>query len=338
MTGPRMRWRGLRHAPWLCVLASPLNGVAQIPSPEPTPRVVEVRAEPARPAFGEVFRLWVTLRIPAGHLVFLGDTLLPSDAVESVAPARWRALAGPGDSLDVEAAHAVLGFREGSVELPRVEVWLRRDPDRLTPATDRLRPVGELGSDPTARAQRHLVRLGTASLVPLLPPGDSTVDTPLRPPADVLGSDWNAWLVAAAALLALGIVAVARWLRGREWERDPPGPQTAHAPTGREALEELDRILAEGWHASGRTPDFYRASTEVLRGFAHRADPAWGPWLTSHELLRSIEASAHPGVLPRLRAAVSTAENVKFGRLRPPEEDARRDWQAIRDWIEARND
>src|SRR5262245_37188341 len=83
-------------------------------------QLLEVRAEPKPPPFGEAFALHLTLRVPPAVLVFLPDTLVPSAAVQSVGRGTW-VEPGPGDSLRIHATYPVIGFREGRVKLPAID-------------------------------------------------------------------------------------------------------------------------------------------------------------------------------------------------------------------------
>jgi hypothetical protein len=102
-----------------------------------------------------------------------------------------------------------------------------------------------------------------------------------------------------------------------------------------EALRELERLLALGWHQDGRIDEFYDATTRVLRQLSEREEPDWKLALTSSELVSRIEGRFGAGLVEKLRPAIWSAERVKFGTHRPTPGTAEQDWTVIRDWIRA---
>lgn len=316
-------------------LMPPASGLAQTATSTDGPRLVAVRTEPEEPSFGRAFDLRATLRIPPGFTAFLPDTLLPSAAIESLGPGRWTATPGPGDSVDIEAVYPVMGFRGGRSDLPALQTWMMADGASGGAAREAARSVRELGSDPSQGARFHLVRLGAVTVVPLLSADDSGATLEPRPAADVIGGVWNAWLLLAMALVAAAMIAGIRVLVWRRRSRGGPGLGGPHASPKDQALRELDRIRAEGWHKNGRIVEFYRSSTDALRRFAQQTEPSWGRALTSTEVLRRIEERWGWGGAESLVAAVTMAERVKFGGRRRDPDAAEADWEAIREWIEA---
>lgn len=162
----------------------------------------------------------------------------------------------------------------------------------------------------------------------------SASDLP-RPPADVVGGEWSAWLVAAAVvavlvLAGLGLLAYRRWSARRR--RDPRAPLPGRSARD-EALRELDRIRSLGWHRNGRVGDFYAASTDALRRFAEHLEPRWSTALTSRELMARMEARWGSQGTGALASTVERAEWVKFGGERPSPDDAEADWRRIREWV-----
>jgi len=106
-----------------------------------------------------------------------------------------------------------------------------------------------------------------------------------------------------------------------------------------EALRELERIRALGWHTNGRVADFYEATTGVLRHYAERRDPSeLRTALTSSELLRSLRERWGPQAVEPIGPTVWTAECVKFGGRRPGADAAESDWTRVRDWVASEPD
>lgn len=322
----------LRHLAWLLVAlpATALTARESGAQTVPAPRVAEVTTAPEAPAFGETFRIDVTLRVPPGTSVQMPDTLLTAEEARGVGAGEWRPEPADGDSLDIVASYPAIAFLSGPVVLPAIEVKLR-SADGLA--------VLVLPSDRSATAapaESRILSLGAVQIAPYAPmesPDSGDVFFP-RPAADVLGGDWSTGFRLALTLTLLVAVAVAGSAARRAWAgRGVARAGRVRGRTAREeALRDLERIRAEGAHRDGRIDEFYDATTAVLRTFASRVDPAWVPALTSGELITRIAGRWGTGAAP-LRPVIRTAEQVKFGYLRPSADDAEADWCVVRDWI-----
>jgi hypothetical protein len=153
-----------------------------------------------------------------------------------------------------------------------------------------------------------------------------------RPPADVLGGEFSPWLIAAVLVGVLALVALGWILLSGGWSA--PAEASIHGGSPRaEALHELERVLALGWHTDGRVDEFYDATTNVLRRLSEQEEPDWSRALTSSELVARIEGRWGAGAVTRLRPTVWSAERVKFGTDRPDAAAAEHDWTVVRDWI-----
>ena len=304
-------------------------------APSPPVRLVSFLADPREPEFGAVYQLTLTVRAAPETVVFFPDTLIPSDVSFSADAATWTTEPGPADSLDIRATFPVMSFGGGGVWLPFLELWTEPAPARERAGA---RPASALDAEPSARerVEGHLLTLGG---VPILPhSGLSSVDgAPApRPPADVMGGRWSPWALAAAWLSALAAAYLLWTLAGsrRNARRLVGLPIGFLASARADALHELDRIRAEGWHANGRVADFYDATTGVLRRFSASEEPEAPLALTSTELLGRLGdrwGADRAGVLTE---AIATAEGAKFGGHRPGAATAEGHWNAVRAWIE----
>jgi hypothetical protein len=322
----------LLHTALLVALLAPVSTTAQARSAEAgSARLVAFTNEPREPEFGEVFDLNVQVRVAPDVVAFLADTMAEATNSGSAGPGTWTVTPGPADSLDVRATYPIMGLLPGAVELPFVELWTRPAESGETPGVR-----AALDTDASARAapeyEHALLYLGgTFIMPPSAMVGDDAMLLP-RPPADVLGGDRSPWLVAAFVVLGLAGAALA-WLllAGRlgSGASAPPalGPRA-------EALKELDRIRALGWHTNGHVMDFYDATTGALRHYAERRDPAaWRTALTSTELVATLRERRGRAAVDPLEPAVWMAECVKFGAREPGPEAAETDWSSVRDWI-----
>jgi hypothetical protein len=297
-------------------------------------RLVAFTVDPQTPEFGEVFDLQLTIRIAPGVVAFLPDTLVSATASVSAGLGEWSEIAGPGDSVDVRASYPVMGFLNGRVDLPSLELWIRRVTD---PEMSGLRPASDLGDallDSAEGVQRTLIPVGAVQIAPLREMAEAGDALFPRPPADVLGGQWSIWLLSAigVTIIASTVLAWFLFLRWKPAKSATKGHVQVRSPRD-EALHELDRIRELGWHTEGRFVEFYEGSTAVLRGFSAQYEQEWGIALTSNELLAKLRERWGPSSVEVLASAVSIAEWVKFGRYRPEIDVAEGHWMMIRDWI-----
>lgn len=294
-------------------------------------RIVAFTNEPREPEFGEVFQLEVQVRVSPDVVVFLSDTMVDAASSVSAGPGSWTVTVGATDSLDIRATYPVMGFLPGGVELPFVEMWTRAAGPDETPgvrASVEL-PEAERASPDVERALLYLG--GVFVMPPSEMVGDDAILEP-RPPADVMGGDRSAWLVAAFVILGIAGAVVAWWVLRARLGAGTAGP--VELSPRDEALRELDRIRQLGWHTNGRVADFYDATTGVLRQYAEREKPSeWRTALTSTELLGRLRRRWGGEAIEPLGDTVWTAECVKFGGRRPDAEAAEVDWSRVRDWI-----
>ena len=299
-------------------------------------RLVAFTVEPQAPEFAEVFDLQVTVRIAPGIVAFLPDTLVPSGASVSAGSGGWTETAGPGDSVDVRATYPVMGFLNGRVELPSLELWTRPAADGEASGPRLASDLGETGPTSGAALRRIQISIGATEITPLREMAEAGDGLFPRPPADVLGGQWSLWFLSAVGLMTI-VLAVLAWLLISHWRltRDEASEGLGHRLSPRsEALRELERIRGLGLHTQGRFAEFYDATTGALRGFSEQYESAWGIALTSNELLVRLRDRWGRGSVDDLGSAVSIAEWAKFGRYRPEVEAAEGHWMTIRDWIE----
>mgnify|MGYP001074090215 CR=1 FL=1 len=321
-------WPVLVAAVLLALAARP--AAAQVPSPL---RVVTYRTVPDTVAVGQQFELQVTLRAGPDATVLIPDTLIAADGARSSGPGTWTPVPAPEDSVDIRAVYPLIALQQGLVPLPSIEVAVR---PRESSISERLGPLSSASPDDLVRQgfTIHEIPIGAVQIAEYAPLAESDSALVPRPAADVVGGQWSVWIIVGAVtaiLLVLG--AVIAWFTGL-WSRLAPslfGPRPLSPK--QEALRELDRIRALGWHRNGRMDDFYAASTDALRRYAGRLDPEWVPALTSRELLAQLEQRWGESRLEVLAEVIETAERVKFGRYRPDGDQAEADWSAIRDWI-----
>jgi hypothetical protein len=314
----------------VCALAAPHAAAhAQFQSAGPG-RLVAFTNEPREPEFGTVFELVLQLRLAPELVVFVPDTLLPAPDAFSAGRGTWTSAAGPADSFDVTATYPVIGVMNGGVELPTLELWTRPAGGEETGGP---RPASELAESRDGLGRTVIEIGGVLVNVPAGMAGREAAIEP-RPPADVLGGEWSVWLIGAVGVGAVAAVLLG-WIVVSGLQRAVAAAQIPKETPRADALAELERLLALGWHTDGRVDEFYDATTRVLRRLSERQEPDWTHALTSSELVARIEGRWGEGAVERLRPAVWSAERVKFGFERPGPETAEHDWGVVRDWIRA---
>lgn len=320
----------------LVALAAAGSVTAQAPSAQSgSARLVAFTPPNPDPELGEVFDLELRVRVAPGVVAFVADTMAEAANSVSAGAGTWTLEPGPADSVDVHATYPIMGLLPGAVELPFVELWTR-------PAASGEAPGIRSASEADAAAlqapgvEHALLYLGGVFIMPPSAMVGQDEEPLPRPPADVVGGERSPWLVGALVMVVLALALVAwQLLAGRAGR--PPLPVLL-SPRA-EALRELERIRALGWHANGRVADFYEATTGVLRHYAERRDPTrWRTALTSTELLRGLRERWGQKAVEPLGPTVWAAECVKFGGRRPGAEAAEEDWSRVRDWIAAEAD
>jgi hypothetical protein len=320
--------------------------------------VEEVSVSADTVTLGDRFSLHVSVRLAPGSVAFLPDSIL-GRGFEPFGRVEWEGAAESDGSVRVTATYPLIAFEVGDVEIPEFEVYAAE-------ATEAVRAGMATSGEPVGRFDTFVdnVRMAPSARMTAVPPSRIAVASVLhaedmeygivpRPVADVAGGDrdWPATLLAVLfGFTLLGVTGVS----ARDWaaSRIPPGEPP---PTAREqALEELDRLVAERLPESGRTRDFYFRTSEIARRFVESYEERWGPSWTGTELMDELTAYASgpthgrpahaPGTLDRLpdpgtvRSEVLAAETVKFGGVRPEADSASEHAARLRAWIAAAPD
>jgi hypothetical protein len=318
------------------VLVLPCSAVAAQDSMDP---FAELSADTVDVA--EVFELRVRVPVPAGSAVFFPDTLAATPDLESFAPAAWEADRAPGGGAVLTLVYPLIPFGSGGVSVPSFTIVV--GPAQLAAEGAGLPGGSRVGSwDDAPRASTAAIRrISSPDLSVRVRPVQSDADiiagASPRGPDDVLGPSWS-WptvgLLAlfSSTLVGAGVSATRASLarRTRAPAAAPGAPPTSEA-VRLAALAELDHLLASGPHTGDRIPVVYETSSGIVRGYVELLDSAWGPELTSTELMERLRAGA--GVSERFVDAMRVAERVKFGRLRPGSADTESYLRTLRDWL-----
>jgi hypothetical protein len=272
---------------------------------------VQASVEPKTVTVGDRFSSGLALTVPAG-------TRVAVDVVKDTAD-RWRAL----DSASVSPVDSAR--TRWLVVVPMVAWWPGPADSVTALATVRL-------TAPGGRTDSARVRLAFPTVRATLP-ADSTKWV-VRPPHDVWGAsrDWKrdglgaAFILAALALLAALVI----WLLRRRRRKRVPA-------TARErALAILDRARTSGFIEAGNWKAFYTLVSEALRGFAAETDPAWSTDLTSEEVIDAMRAKAvDADRLATLERLLDVSDLAKFARRGRDPDEARRDLDDARAWVES---
>ena len=280
----------------------------------------------------DVFELRVRVPVPPGTIVYFPDTLPTTTELESFAPVEWREGASGEGGATLALTYRLIPFGTGLIPVPELDAVLAPVGPDGPPAGAALTEIAggsfigawEDGRRRSGSGARRLsfsspsVRVTTVQTAT-----DNAAGVQPRGPDDVMGSGWS-WpnllllVLFGSVIVGAGVTAAQDWVRGRRVGTSTgPGaipPDVAR----REALAELERLLAEGPYTAERERGLYDSSSAIVRRYAAHLDPAWGPALTSSELMQSFASSRHPhagGDQEVLAVEMQRAERVKFGRL-----------------------
>ncbi|HEX6751908.1 MAG TPA: hypothetical protein VF092_31730 [Longimicrobium sp.] len=265
--------------------------------------------EPKTVTVGDRFSSGLAVSVAAGTRV---EIEAPKDSAD-----RWRVLGRATVSPRDSARTRYL------VVVPMV-AWVPGMPDT---ARTELRLTAPDGTVATVPVTLRLPRVRAT-----LP--DDTTKWRVRPPHDVWGPSHDWRMIAALALIALLLLAVIAWLaakliRARRKRRVP-------ATARQRALALLERARTSGFIEAGNWKAFYTLVAEALRGLAAALDARWSTDLTSEEVIAEMRAA---GVaedrVEALEHLLRVADLAKFARRGRAPDDARRDLDDARRWVES---
>ena len=306
----------------------------------------EARVSADTVTLGDAFVLEVRTRVAAGRTLFFPDTLPETGGVESLGIVRVDTRPAVADSTDVILEYPLIPFVVGIRSTPTFDVF-SGEAGPGAPVVGSWDDVVAAMSARTVRGEpydRVTVASRRVFVTTVLMLEDVVSGISPRPPADVVGGSWDLSsglpaLVLSILLIGLVSMGVRDWLdaraKGGAWE---PGPVETPDVWRERALEQLDGVLSEGLHQSGRPCEFYEGLSEVVRDYVERFDDGWDRSLTATELMRVVSATGawmDPG---GLSTAMGFAEVVKFGKARPSPEKAEDDWRVVQGWVDASQD
>ena len=329
--------------------------------------VQAVRVSPDTVELGDPFTLHATVYVPPGRELRVPAALLPEWGVESFRRVRTDVVEVGDGSLQVALEYDLIPFEIGLAATPQLEMTSgeaeavgervrvedvpagNADPveaaiTQNTQNTQSATVTGELAGA-AARPQDRLVIAGRRVFVtsPILL-DDIARGLQPRPPADVVGFNWNLPAALGASLLSLLLLGVVT-VQAREWlaaratvAARVQAPREAPEEWRERALAELDRLLARGHHRAGRLRDFYEDSGDVIRAYMAHFDPSWNRSRTATELMRDLAGAPGWPDLDALAGAMGRGEVAKFAASAARESGARaaeRDWETMRAWVHA---
>ncbi|NND83841.1 MAG: hypothetical protein HKN46_01695 [Acidimicrobiia bacterium] len=294
---------------------------------------------------GDRFDLHLQLRLGPDDVAFFPDSLA-APGVEPFDAVGWSAETSADGTRLLTVSYPLLAYQTGPVLVPDFDVFVA--PRSEAVQADYADSEDLVGSWDAFRAEP--ARVPSVRLLPV-PPRQVMVATVLglddittqitpRPPADLSGGnrDWLAtFLLAVFGVLLSGIAVSSTrdWMQYRS--RVPPPPP----PTPKEqALSVLGELEASGMHADGRLKEFYTGWSEAVRRYIESFQTAWGPAWTSTELMSDLQGPRRSVAVERsmgpegIAGVMRTAEEVKFGGLRPDPERALGHLRQAREWVE----
>lgn len=265
-----------------------LQGAAQAPAQTSAGGVQRgILVRPDTVTVGDPFEVLVRVRAPRGATIVFPEPpeAEPTSVIEPLDP---RAVTQTADSSFVEqtARYRLVAWDVGGLPIQLEDV------------------VVQIGG----RDQRVSLA-GTSVFVRSVLPADSAERVP-KPARDLFAPVrplWLYWLMAATALLLLGLFAWWYWRRRRRRALEGDDPLAA-------AEREFDRVEAMRLVEAGERGRHVALMVDVLRDYLAARYPAAARSLTSWELL-SVAARSLPHVpAARLETLLGEADLVKFAR------------------------
>lgn len=280
-------------------------------TPTPPPGfAMQPRVEPDTLTVGDRFATGVAVSVPAGTRVALE---IAKDSAD-----RWRVLGAINTTRDSVRSRWVLSAN--------MVAWQPGLPDSIS-ATLRL-------TSAEGRVSALPIKLAFPKVRAVLP--DDSTKWVVRPPHDVWGPSVDpkrtalgiGAIILALLLIALVTLLVIRALRRRRARRIPA--------TARErALALLERARTSGFVEAGNWKAFYTLIGEALRGYLATVEPALSEDLTSREVVDEMRRVGRAEAdVDRLEELLGVGDLAKFARRGRTSDDAYRDLDRARDWIE----
>ncbi len=292
---------------------------------------------------GDVFELYVEIRVPSGSAVYFPDTVPSAFGLESFRTVDWESEA-LGDNGILTLVYPLIAFQIGLVPVPGLDVFVGPATGIEGPSFDTGSVIGEWSAVASDSGLEALERVPVARqavwVASPIHPDDISAGLEPRLPSDVLGANWD-WLslVVIVLLSSVLLVAITPMLRkmltdqgGQEELLDASLGLDPSLARWQAALDELDRILSLGLHLNEDMEEFYGRSSRAVRTYVEGLNSAWGPSFTSSELMVQLRGGVN-GSSVNLYGSMDMAEVVKFGRLRPGADSAERDWRVLRNWV-----
>lgn len=259
---------------------------------------------------GDVFHAAVRVDLPGGMRVVAPDSLVVVDDVENAGRREVRMDTAGGGGRSAMLMYPLAAWRPGSYE--------------LQPVTLRLIDG--------ARDTEVNVRLPAFEVTSVLPADTAGIDA--KPAKDVLGANRLWWPILLALLIA-ALVAAALYVW---WKRRRPAEEpvvfTPATPPLEVALAQFAALRREGLADRGEFREFYGRLTGTLRHYAAATEPRWSVDLTTSELAARLRADIGVQDALELTRILAAADMIKFARAGSARDEANRDLDAARQWVE----
>lgn len=258
---------------------------------------------------GDVFHAAVRVDLREGMTVSAPDSIALIEDVEQAGRREVR-IDSAGGARHAIVMYPLAAWRPGTYELP--DITLR---------------LAGVGVDSVVS-----VALPSFDVRSVLPADTAGIEP--KPAKDVLGANRLWWPILLGLLLAAVIgTALYIWWRRRNAVEETV-VFTPDVPPLEVALAQLAALRREGLIERGELRPFYERLTETLRHYAAAVEPRWGVDLTTSELAGRLRAELDVTDALELTRILGAADMVKFARAVTTRENASRDLDAARAWIE----
>jgi hypothetical protein len=292
---------------------------------------------------GDVVEVRVSVVVPPGSAVHFPDRLPATETMESRGPVRWEAEAADDGAL-VRLTYPLIAFGLGNVPIPGFEVVIgpvnRAAGAASLPGGSVIGTWDQVPASDDASTLRVSVAPLEVRVASVFELEGVLAGVGPMPAADVLGPDWGSSsvvlvLVSSSALIVMLVWVTRTRLLLRAGGNGSSVTVVSPLEAGRRAaLEELDGLLALGLHTNGRAREFYSMSSAIVHRYVELFDASFSPSLTTTELMRCLGIRRSDRWVEVLTSEMTSAEVVKFGRLRPDVAAAEMHWHAVRRCME----
>lgn len=270
---------------------------------------------------GDLTKLHVTVDMPASAStdarlldfpeLTAGQEYIPWNGVDIVAVDSNTTI--NNDRRRIEFAYTIQAFDPGTLTLP---------------------PFAVLGDNGTDTAFSGVLTLKVLPVdvdsLETIHPLESVV-SPARKWYDWI-PNWLVWVIGIGAVLA---IAISAYLLLRKRKEEIEILRTKPVPPYELAISRLSKLRSEGLDATGHEKQYYTELVDILRQYLQGRFGINAMEMTSTQIVKALRANPETRLTAdQMRAVLSTADFVKFAKVRPLPDDNVKAFNRAQDFVE----